>query len=91
MPYAVTEFQSTPNPNAVKCILDKSIRDPKIGPGSYRSASAAVEDPVASAFFSIKGVNNVLINNDWITVGKEPAADWRSIKAAVTKTLAGLA
>lgn len=90
MPYVVAEFQETPNPNAVKCILDRPIRERSLGPASFRGAESASGDPVAAALFAIPGVAGVLINGDWITVNKQPHAEWAAIRRAVSRALAGL-
>jgi hypothetical protein len=83
----VVSFESTPNPNAVKCLLDGRVSQ---GPRSYRDAGAAAGDPLARRLFEIDGVTNVLILGDWITVGKEPAVGWAEIKAGVRRVLAGM-
>lgn len=85
MSYRVKKYQETPNPNALKCILDRSAG------GSMRSflnAAAAAGDPLGSAIFNLKGVTNVLINGDWITVSKSPDAAWREIKPGLERVLA---
>lgn len=87
MGYEVTEFQPTPNPNAVKCILDRVIRDPALGPASFRSAEAAQGDALAGALFAIPGVTNILINGDWITVGKQAGQSWPSVRAGIAGVL----
>lgn len=84
----VREFQSTPNPNAVKCVLDRVVRSRESGPASYRSASACVEDGLARALFAVPGVAGLLINEDWITVNKDAKAEWKSVKAGVVRALA---
>lgn len=84
MPYAVTKFQDTPNPNALKCIVDHRLSE---RPRSYFNAEQAQDDPIAAALFAIEGVTNVLINTDWVTVNKRPEADWRAIKAAIERVL----
>src|SRR5262245_48021284 len=73
MPYAITEFESTPNPNAVKCWLDKPISE---GPRSFWRPDLAAGDPIAAALFAEAGVTNVLFNGEWMTVNKPPDADW---------------
>jgi hypothetical protein len=90
MPFTVTEFQPTPNPNALKCILDKAIREREQGPGSFRSAESAASDPVAAALFAVPGVTNLLINENWITVNKDARAEWRPLRAEISRVLAGL-
>jgi hypothetical protein len=88
MPRRVLEFQPTPNPNAVKCILDGPIRDPERGPASYRAAPPGEADPLAAALFGVPGVVGLLINGDWITVNKAPEAEWKAVRAGVSRVLA---
>lgn len=57
-------------------------------PRSYRSADAAAADPLALKLFGVPGVSNVLIATDWVTIGKSPDANWKSVKVAVKKALA---
>jgi hypothetical protein len=87
MGWTITQFQETPNPNALKCALDRPIAEV---PKSYSSASAAAGDPVAARLFSIPGVTNLLIHPTWITVNKSPDVPWKSIKPAVAKALESL-
>lgn len=84
MPYRITEFESTPNPNAVKCWLDRPISS---GPRSFLNAEMAVGDPIASALFEQAGVTTVLFNGEWLTVNKPPNLDWSSVKAKVKHVL----
>jgi hypothetical protein len=84
MGYVVTEFESTPNPNAVKCWLDRPISD---RPRSFLNAQMAAQDPIAAALFKEAGVVNVLFNGDWVTVNKSAQADWNTIKARVKRVL----
>jgi hypothetical protein len=91
MPIAVARFQATPNPDAVKCVLDRRIAQ---SPRSYRSpapASLPAEDPVAAALLAVPGVRAVLLCDDWVTVSKEPAASWTIIQPAVRRALHALA
>lgn len=84
MPYKVVKFQETPNPNAIKCVLDRSPTDT---PRSYFNAAAAESDPLAAALFRIPGVTNVLINDGWITVSKDAKEPWRPLQNAVERVL----
>ncbi len=79
------EFQSTPNPNAVKCVVGAVISD---RPRSYFKPADAAGDHLAVALFSIPGVTNVLIQDTWLTVCKSPDADWKAIKRGVEKAVA---
>lgn len=84
VPYRVTEFESTPNPNAVKCWLDQPISQ---GPRSFLNAQMAAEDPIAHALFQEAGVTTVLFNGEWVTVNKPPELDWPSVKNKVKRVL----
>jgi hypothetical protein len=85
MGYVVREFESTPNPTAVKCNLDRPIAE---SPRSYFNAEAAATDPTARALFEIPGVRNLLFCADWVTVNTHPGTDWRKTKAAIKRILA---
>lgn len=89
MPYAVVEFQATPNPNALKCVLDRPVAGGSGGLRSFRSAAEAASDPVGAALFAVPGVATVLIAGGWITVNKTPGADWAKVKRGVGLALAG--
>lgn len=84
MGYTVKQFQPTPNPNAVKCILDRKASD---RPRSYFRKEEAAEDELASGLFGVAGVTNVLINGEWIAVNKRAEADWKTVKAGVERVL----
>ncbi len=85
MPLNVIRFDPTPNPDALKCILDGRL---STGPRSFLTPDDAGDDPVAVALFAIDGVRNILINGDWVTVGKHADAKWGPIRERVKKTLA---
>lgn len=84
MPYQVVEYRETPNPNAMKCVLNAS---PGPRPRSYRAASDAAGDPLAAALFEVPGVEGLLIHDGWITVSKSSGASWKSVKAGVARAL----
>jgi len=84
MPFTVTSFESTPNPNAIKCLVSPS---PTIRPRSYFSSDTASDDPLASALFAIDGVTNVLVHAEFVTVSKEPQATWAGLRAKIERVL----
>ena len=84
MPFAKVQIQATPNPNAVKFVLDKRVCE---SPLSFFSAQAAQGHPLAGALFRIPGVSSLLLLGDFITVNKDPGASWKGIKDQVVKTL----
>jgi hypothetical protein len=84
MPLRVISFETTPNPNAKKCVLDGRISD---RPRSFRSSDDAMGDPTAAALFAIPGVTGVLMNGDWVTVNKAAEAAWGEVERGVRETL----
>ena len=84
MSFAVMEVQPTPNPNAAKFILDRSIRSQ---PTSFFSAEAAKGHPVATQLFAIPGVSSLLLLGDFITVNKRDGVRWDAITGRVKEIL----
>lgn len=97
MGYKVVEFRQTPNPDALKCMVDPPVpplaeapsapADAPRRPRAYRSAADATSDPLALALFAVQGVTNVLIHEQWITVNKDKAVSWPTLKPKVEKAL----
>jgi hypothetical protein len=87
----VTGFESTPNPNAIKCVVAGAVAAAGVGgePAirSYRSATEAGADTLAVALFGIDGVANILIASGWITVGRQPDAEWKSMKPKIKRVI----
>lgn len=85
MAFRVEDIQSTPNPNAVKIILDRLVSEQPI---SFFSAEAAADHPLAKMLFSIPGVSSLLLLDDFITINKSPEARWADITRRVRQVLA---
>lgn len=69
----------TPNPNALKFTLDVVLPDTI----NVTNAADAAAVPFAEAIFAVGGVTAVFGVNDFVTVSREPGADWEPIVAAV--------
>jgi hypothetical protein len=85
MGFRVVDVQPTPNPNAMKFMLD---RDVSAAPTSFFSRDAAKGFELAERLFDVNGVTSLLFLGDFLTVNKSADAKWPAIKAAVTKVLA---
>jgi hypothetical protein len=85
MPFRVSEIQPTPNPNAAKFILDRSVAEQ---PTSFFNAESAKGHALAEKLFAIPGVSSLLLLGDFITVNKTPDADWKDITDCVQAVLA---
>ena len=84
MPFCVTEVQPTPNPNAVKFLLDRPISE---GPVSFLNPEQAGDHPIARPLFAIEGVTSLLLLGDFVTVNKAPDASWPRIRRKVQQVL----
>jgi len=85
MPLSVKEVQATPNPNAMKFVLDGTVTTT---PASFFNAEVAGSHPIASRLFAIPGVQSVLLLGDFITVNKAPEVKWTQVTAKVKRALA---
>ncbi len=97
MAYRVIRFEPTPNPNALKCVLDRAVAPLESGGAltgsarSYRNAAEAEHDPIAKVIFAAapKGaITSVLIRGDWLAVNKSPAAEWKTLRSAISAAMA---
>ena len=84
MAFAIREFQATPNPNAMKFVLDQSVSD---HPMSFLTPAAAENHELAKQLFAIDGVTSVLLLGDFVTINKTSAAKWADIKRNVQYVL----
>ncbi len=84
MPARIVRFETTPNPNALKCVADRTLSETA---RSYSSAPSPGVDPLGEALFALEGVTNVLILHDWLTVNRAPGADWKAIKSGVKRAV----
>lgn len=99
MSFQIREFVTTPNPNAIKCVLDGVIstrtesfrRDQNDEDGNGASPAASTPrqtDPLAEALLEIPGVTGVMFCSDFVTISKQPDAKWRAIQTRAKSVLA---
>ena len=84
MPYLVTDVQVTPNPNALKFVLDRPV-SPQ--PASFFNAESARDHPLAVKLFAVDGVTSVLLLGDFVTVNKGPNVRWNTLTPKVRKVM----
>lgn len=88
MTVSVTNIEATPNPDALKFIVNQ-VLIPK-GTRSYATREAAANDPLAFALFGHRHVVSVFYMDQFVTVTKNPDASWSmimgDIKALIEKT-----
>lgn len=68
--------ESTPNPNSIKVSVNQTIAQK---PTTYQSAAEAGGDPLATKLFAIPGVTMIFEMQNFISVMKEPGADWNTV------------
>jgi NFU1 iron-sulfur cluster scaffold homolog, mitochondrial len=76
----VTHMEITPNPNALKYVLNEKILHNGIC--QYDSEEAAVDD-LSKSLFAINGVVSVFYRDNFVTVTKNDDADWIDIENAI--------
>ena len=76
--------QPTPNPAAYKFTLEGHQFD---GPITIGSAGEAAGTPFET-IFALPGVKSVFATANFVTITKEPAADWTGIVDPATTALA---
>jgi len=82
--FVVNQVQPTPNPNAMKFVLDSTISST---PARFYSREEAKGHALATRLMAIEGVSNVMLLADFVTIGKRPEARWSEIKPQVTRIL----
>lgn len=84
---ATIDPSPTPNPDAMKFTLD--VKLPTMFDAS--SPEQAPDSPFVAAVLAVEGVASVFGVNDFVTVTREPGADWdpivESVRAAAAEHL----
>ena len=73
----VVNIEPTPNPDALKFIVQRPILSS--GTRSFRDFAAAVGDPLGSKLFALGHVTSVFYMDRFVTVNKEPADEWSGL------------
>ena len=84
-PLRVLRTRPTPNPDALQYVLNAPVLD--YGKKSYSSKAESVGDKLAEALFDIKGVCNVYVMENFLTVTKDANIDWTPLSGHVWKCI----
>lgn len=79
-------FQPTPNPNAGKFTVNRTVVEGKAS-RSYYNAGQAAGDAMGAALFELDGVQSLFMVEDFVTVTKTPAVDWETLTPDVIRTI----
>jgi hypothetical protein len=74
----------TPNPNSIRVGLGEALF-PK--PSTYTSASQAEGNPLVEGLLAIPGVVQVFTLQNFISINKDPGAQWDGIEPKVAEVL----
>lgn len=81
----VVRTRETPNDDALQYVLNAQILSH--GNKSYSSKSDCDGDPLGQALFERRGVKNVYVMENFVTVTKASDVDWNPLKDQVWKTI----
>lgn len=84
-PLKVLRTRPTPNPDALQFILNAQILS--YGKKSYASKADCENDKLGQALFSVNGVQNVYVMDNFLTVTKDPHVDWTPLSSQVWKCI----
>lgn len=76
--------EPTPNPHSMKFTLNRTVAQK----GEFYSTPAQGErSPLAKKLFGLPGVAAVFLLNNFVTITRQPEAEWEPLIAAVKETL----
>ena len=79
-------IQSTPNPNALKFVLNTPVKTN--GNWTYKSAKECATNPLAGAIFALDPhVKEVYFFDNYITVTQDGDVDWEGLEGKIQKTV----
>lgn len=81
----VINIEPTPNPDALKFVVQKPIL--QRGVRSFRDFASAVGDPLGSALFALGHVTSVFYMDRFVTVNKERETQWTDLIDPVCETI----
>lgn len=81
----VVDIESTPNPNALKFVLDEALLT--AGVRSFDSKDLGQNDPLAAALFALDGVQSVFYMGRFVTVSKNPEVGWGMLQSQIIETV----
>lgn len=81
----IVDIQPTPNPDALKFVVNARLTDK--GAKAFDDHRAGAADPLAKALFDVGPVAGVFMLDRFVTVTKFHAADWPELTAKISETI----
>lgn len=85
MPETLVRVEPTPNPNAVRFMLNRAIL--QSGSKAFRSLKEAESNPLAKAIFETGPIDQILISDNSILVTKKIDENWGNLIPSLEKTI----
>jgi Fe-S cluster biogenesis protein NfuA len=79
------QTEATPNPLTLKFIPGVAVMNS--GTVFFTSAADAKQSPLAQQLFGIDGVTAVFLGSDFITVTRDPAQEWDTLKPVLLTSI----
>ena len=77
----------TPNPNSIRVGFSEQVAASAM---TFRTVAEAEGEPMAREILGIPGVVQVFMLNDFISINKDPGAEWAKIEPRVAEILVKL-
>ena len=79
------QTEATPNPESLKFLPGKAVLES--GVREFKSFREAQASPLAKKLMQMEGVSSVFLATDFLTVSKDPDADWLTLKPLIFASL----
>lgn len=86
MPEPNVTVQGTPNPNAAKFTVDRTLVEGGASL-SFFDSEKAKDHPLAGKLFGVNGVESLLLAEDFVTVTKSPSANWDDLAPQIENAI----
>lgn len=83
--FNILRVQPTPNPDAFQFVMNAAII--ASGTKTFDSADDAKGDPFAQALFQVFGVENIFLQDNYVTVTKSPTTGWHTLFENVSQAI----
>ncbi len=86
MPEPNIAVQGTPNPNAAKFTVDRTLVEGGSSL-SFFDPEKAQDNPLARSLFDVRGVESLLIAEDFVTVTKAQSVEWDDLVPQIERVI----
>lgn len=73
------QTEPTPNPDTLKFLPGQPVTG-ATGPYDFASIDEAGTSPLAQALFQVQSITRVFLGSDFISLSKDPEADWKHVR-----------